>query len=141
MAVPHGSAAAVSIDNSSGTPVDFAAYTKSINFNPDMTMHIITVLGLTAQKKTVGLKDSKFTLDIFADPVASLHINNLYVAQTPGSSTTWSLVYGPNGSTSGFQRISVEFFVISYNVTSQVDQPREMTVQCECTGSITFDTY
>lgn len=141
MAVPHGSTAAVSLDNSSGSPVDLSSYAKDVTLSPEIMSHLITTFGMTAQKKTVGLKDSKFSVTFVADPTLTLHLNNLYVAQTPGSATTWTFVYGPNGSTSGFQRITVECFLQSFPIESKVDAERTIVASFEGSGSMTFDTY
>ncbi len=141
MAVPHGSAATFSLDNSSGTPVALTGYSPEVSLSPEIAIHMTTVFGATAQAKVVGLKDAKLTVSFRADPTLSLHLNNLYVAQTPGSATSWSFVYGPNGSTSGFKRVSGECYLVGFPIESKVDDIRNITAQFEVTGALTFDTF
>lgn len=141
MAVPHGSSAVISLDSSGGTPTDLTSYLTEINFSPEIAMHITTVMGLTSQRKTVGLKNATFTAAFRADPTLTAHLIALWNAQSPGSTTTWSFVIGPNGSTSTYQRMTGECFLSGFPVVSNFEAERNITATFEVTGNTTFDTY
>ena len=141
MAVPHGSAATLSLDNSSGSPIALTGYMTEVNFSPEIKTHLTTVMGNTSESRIVGLKDGKFTASFKADPTLTAHLIGLWNAQTPGSATTWSFIIGPNGSTSGFQRMTGECYLTSFPIISSHDAERNITASFECSGNTTFDTF
>lgn len=141
MAVPHGSQAAFSLDNSSGSPTDLSGYGAEITLSPEIMLHDTTVFGAVAHAKVPGLKDCKFTVTFMNDPTLQTHLINLYVAQTPGVVTTWSFIIGPQGTTSGFRKITGECLLSGFPIDVKVDDIEKIQASFEVTGSLTFTTY
>lgn len=137
----HGSSCDFSLDNSGGTPVNLSAKTREINFTLEQAMHDITVFGQTSHTKTVGLKDGKFTATFVSDNTIMDHLTGLFTTQTPGTSTTWSFIFGPRGSTSGFEKFSGEAILTSLPLPVTVDGIETITAQFEVTGAVTIGVY
>jgi hypothetical protein len=137
----HGSQAYFSLDTSGGTPTDLSAYVRGIDYSLDQAMHDTTTFGNSAHTKTVGLKDSKFSVTIVLNNTIMDHLTALYAAQTPGTTTTWSFIFGPRGSTGGFEKFSGECILISLPLPAQVDDIETTSVSFEVTGATTITTF
>lgn len=141
MAVGHGSAGYFNLDTSGGTPTDLSAYTREVNFAPDIQMHDTSVFGVGSRTKTTGLKDAKFTVTFMNDPTLQSHLIAIYGAQTPGSGSTWTFIFGPQGSTGGFRKITGECILTGFPIDAKVDDIETIQVSFEVTGAVTFTTF
>lgn len=137
----HGSSAAFSLDNSGGAPTDLSAKARDVNFTIDEAMHDTTTFGSSSHTKTTGLKDGKFTVMFVSDNTIMDHLTGLFTTQSPGSSTTWSFIFGPRGSTSGFEKFSGECILTSLPIPAVVDNIETITAQFEVTGAVTIGVY
>lgn len=139
MTVAVGWSGFFSLDNSAGTPVDLTSYVTGVDLTLDKQVFDVTVFGNTGSRaKVTGLKDGKFTVKFFNDPTLQTHLVGLWGV---ASGTTHTFVYGPQGSTSTFRRITGECIMPTFPISAQVDQVEEITAQFECTATITIDTF
>ncbi len=141
MAAIHGSSAVFNLDNSSGTPTDLTSYTRDVNFQLDEAMHDTTVFGQTSHTKTTGLKDSKFTAMFVSSNTIMDHLTGLFTTQSPGSTTTWTFIFGPRGSTSGYEKFTGECIMTALPIPAVVDNIETITAQFEVTGAVSITTY
>lgn len=141
MSVAHGSAGYFNLDTSGGSPTDLSAYTREVNFAPEIQMHDTSVFGVGSRTKTTGLKDAKFTVTFMNDPTLQSHLIACYQAQTPGSGTTFTFSYGPQGSTTGKRRITGECILTGFPIDAKVDDIETIQASFEVTGAVTFDTF
>lgn len=141
MAVAHGSAGHFALDNAAGASQDLSAYTREVNFGPEIQMHDTSVFGVGSRSKTTGLKDAKFTAVFMNDPTLQSHLIGLYGAQTPGSGFTASFIYGPQGSTAGYRKITGECILTGFPINAQVDDIETISATFEVTGAVTFTTF
>lgn len=137
----HGSNAFFSLDNSAGSVIDLTAKCREVNFTLDQAIHDITTFGQSSHVKTVGLKDGKFTVNFVSDSTVLTHLNALYAAQTPGTTTTWSFVVGPRGSTSGYEKYPGECLLQSLPVPITVDNVEMIQAAFEVSAGVTPTTF
>lgn len=137
----HGTNAVFALDNSSGASQNLTSSVKSVSPELMQAIHEITTLGNSAVTKTVGLKDGKASITFIADSTIVDHLTGLFAAQTPGSSTTWTLTIGPRGSTTGYQKLTAEVFLTSLPIPIEVNNIIEITAQFEVSGGWTIGTY
>lgn len=137
----HGSAGFFSLDNSGGSVQDLTAQVREVDFTLDQQVHDVTTFGNSAHVKTMGLKDGKFSVTFIANTTTLAHLNALWNAQTPGTSTTWSFVFGPRGSTSGFEKYPGEALLASLPIPTTVDNVELITAQFEVSAGVTPTTF
>ena len=139
MAVAVGWSGFFSLDNSAGTPVDLTAYVTSVDLTLEKQVFDTTVFGnVGSRSKVTGLKDGKFGVTFFNDPTLQTHIVGLWGV---ASGTTHTFVYGPQGSTSGFRRITGECIMPTVPIAAVVDDVERIPAQFECTGTVTIDVF
>lgn len=141
MAVSHGSTGYFNLDTSGGSPTDLTAYVKEISVAPEVTLHDTTAMGATAHSRVPGLKDTKFTILFYNDPTLLAHLLALYVAQTPGVSSTWTFIIGPRGSTAGYQKITGECLLESYPIEAKVDDIETINASFVSVGAVSITTF
>jgi hypothetical protein len=137
----HGSTCYFNLDTSGGSPTDRSSDVQSLDFSLDQAIHDTTTFGNSAHTKTVGLKDSKFTVTFISSTTVLGYLNALYTAQTPGTTSTWSWIIGPRGSTGGYEKYSGEAVLASLPVPAVVDNIEVITAQFEGTGAVTIGTF
>jgi len=139
MAVVHGSVGHFSLDNSSGTPVDLSAYTKSVTLDLGQDIHDITTFGVGSRQKVTGLKNASLSVTANADPTMLTHLLNLYTNSTVAA--TWSFVIGPAGSAGGSRRFTGEVILEGLPVEVNVEDVETIQASFQVTGAVTVDTF
>lgn len=139
MTVAVGWSGFFSLDNAAGSPIDLTGYVTSVDLTLDKQVFDVTVFGnVGSRAKITGLKDGKFTVKFFNDPTLQTHLVGLWGM---ASGSTHTFVYGPQGSTSGFRRITGECIMPSLPISAQVDAVEEITASFETTGTVVLDTF
>lgn len=141
MAVPHGSTGYFNLDTSGGSPTDLSSYVKEISVSPEVTMHDTTAMGATAHSRVPGLKDTKFSVTFYNDPALQTHLIGIYGAQTPGVATTFTFVIGPQGSTSGYRKITGECLLESFPIDAKVDDIEMVVAAFVSVGAVSITTF
>lgn len=138
MAVTPGKNAKFFLDNAAGSLQDLSTFTTSVEFTPDVQIHDTSVFGVGSRSKITGIKDAKFTATFFNDPTVQTHIIGLYGL---ASGVTSSFEYGPQGNTTGMQRIKGECILASWPISANVNDVESIPCGFEVTGAVTFDTF
>lgn len=139
MAVAVGWSGFFSLDNAAGSPVDLTAYVTSVDLTLEKQVFDTTVFGNNGSRsKVTGLKDGRFSVTFFNDPILQTHIVGLWGI---ASGTTHTFVYGPQGSTSTFRRITGECIMPSLNIAAVVDDVERIPTTFETVGTVTIDTF
>jgi hypothetical protein len=139
MAVAVGYSGALTIDDSSGTPVDVASYVTEMDPAFEKQVFDITTFGSNGSRsKTTGLKDGKVTVRFFNDPTLQTLLIGIWGT---AAGTTQTFVYGPQGSTAGKRRVTFETILVNLPIPAKVDAVEEITATFEISGAVTFDTY
>lgn len=131
-----GRSQAFSLDNSSGTPVDIAAYIVSISVDQSVAQLDKTTLGLAAIVYQPGLASGQITLSMLCDATIRAMIYGL--KQLTATST---FAYGPGGTTSGFARSTGESRVASIKEGGAVGDLVKLDVTLQLDGVVTNDVY
>jgi hypothetical protein len=131
-----GRSQAMSLDNSSGTPVDIAAYVVSISLDQNIALLDKTTLGLNAIVYQPGLASGQLTLSMLCDATIRAQLYSL--KQLAATST---FAYGPGGTTSGFARSTGECRVASIKEGGAVGDLVKLDATLQLDGAVTNDTY
>jgi hypothetical protein len=127
------------IDDSAGTLTDVSDFVTGTSPAFDKQIFDITTFGNNGSRaKTTGLKDGKFPVDFFSDPIILSHLIGLW-GMARGS--THSFVYGPHGNTTGKVRVAGELVLQSLPLPAVVDDVERIQAAFECTGTVTFDLF
>lgn len=139
MSVAVGWSGFFSLDNAAGSPVDLTAYVTAVDLTLEKQVFDTTVFGNNGSRsKVTGLKDGRFSVTFFNDPILQTHIVGLWAV---ASGTTHTFVYGPQGSTSTFRRITGECIMPSLNIAAVVDDVERIPTTFETVGTVTIDTF
>lgn len=133
----HGKIANVQIDNSSAALVDLSQYIHEIDIGFPIDMHDTTTLGNDDHSFTPGLKGGdEITVRFYyhATPEAQL-------ASLLGQGTTTTIQFGPEGTTAGKLKISVETFLKSFKPGIKVADVEGIEAVFQKTGAVTRTTF
>lgn len=141
MAFIHGKNSYVQVDNSAGTLVDLSSYIDNVDFSQPLETAEVTTFGDSAKEFIAGLKDGSFSLSGKFDPTLDAHMNGVVAALAAGTLASASVVYGPQGSTSGQVKYTFEAIVTGYDVSAPVGDVLTWSAECQITGAITRTTF
>jgi hypothetical protein len=144
MTVHHGSESKFSCDDSGGTLRDLSAYVEKVNESFTRAMHNSTTIGNASGANTYvpGLRDGKFTVDVFWDPTATTGPDAvLHGDLNVPIGTTTSVEYGPEGGTTGDVKYTCEALLESYDTTVVATDLTKGTATFQITGAVTRGTF
>ena len=129
---------ALKIDNSSGTATDLAAYLfgSGCDFGVDVDSLETTTAGDSSKTYVPSLKNATFSVEMEHADTAVDHVWDLYT-----NSYTGSIEFGPAGSTSTYNKYTMEAFVTSIGTSTPVAGLNTFTVEFQVTGDVTKGTY
>jgi hypothetical protein len=135
-----GKGAVVQLDNAAGSLTDISAFVESLDFSTEIETYLTTTLGSNSQSRVVGLKDGNFSVTFVYDrtggvPTIYNHITGIY-----GAAASKSFDIRPEGSTSGYPKITGECNLKSFSLPIAVGDKLSITAQFEMTGDVTFGT-
>lgn len=136
MAVAHGKSGYFQLDNAAGSLQNLSTYTRSVTFSPDISVHDTSTFGVSSRQKVTGLKDSSMTVVFVNDPTLQTHLIGIF-----GLATTSSFEYGPQGSTSGFRKITGEAWLTGMPIEASVDDVESITATFAITGDVTYGAF
>lgn len=129
----------LTLDNSSGTPVDVTSYVTGVDPAFDKQVFDVTTFGNNGSRaKVTGLKDGKFPVNFFSEHAILQHLIGLW---NMASGSTHTVVYGPHGNASGKTRVTGELILTTLPMPAQVDDVERIPAAFEFTGTVTFDLY
>lgn len=140
MAFVHGKGAVFKIDNAAGTLQTLTAYVDSIDMTNSVDMAETTTMGAEAKTYLSGQSDATIAIAGKFDGTAATG-PHVILSGLIGLETTSSFEIGPEGSTTGKQKLLGECFLTGYKVASPVGDVVSFTADFQVTGAVTVTTW
>ena len=124
------------LDNSGGSVVDLSTYVmgSGVDFGRDIEALLPPTAGDNSNTYIPGLKDATFSVEFDYNDTLVDHLDGVY------GSASLSFVYGPSGSTSGYNKYSGECMMTSVPITSPIGL-NTVSADFQVTGDVTAGTY
>ena len=132
----HGKDLNFTLDNSAGSVVDLSAYVmgSGVSLGRDIEALLTTTAGDNSNTYIPGLKDGSFSVEFDFDNTLVDHLDGVY------GSASLSFVYGPSGSTSGYNKYTGECMMTSVPISSPIGL-NTISAEFQITGDVTATTY
>ena len=132
----HGKDLNFTLDNSAGSVVDLSAYVmgSGVSLGRDIEALLTTTASDNSNTYIPGLKDASFSVEFDYDNTLVDHLDGVY------GSASLSFVYGPSGSTSGYNKYSGECMMTSVPIASPIGL-NTISAEFQVTGDVTVGTY
>ena len=132
----HGKNLNFTLDDSGGSVVDLSTYVmgSGVDFGRDIEALLTTTAGHASNTYVPGLKDASFSIEFEYNDTLVDHLDGVY------GSASLSFVYGPAGSTSGYNKYTGECFMTSVPISSPIGL-NTVSAEFQVTGTVTATTY
>jgi len=132
----HGKDLNFTLDNSGGSVIDLSAYVmgSGVSLGRDIEALLTTTAGDNSNTYIPGLKDATFSVEFDFNDTLVDHLDGVY------GSASLSFVYGPSGSTSGYNKYSGECMMTSVPIASPIGL-NTISAEFQVTGDVTVGTY
>lgn len=100
-----------------------------------------TAFGDADKTYITGLADATISLSGMFDATTNSAISTVISNLKSGSIASASFTYGPSGSAGGSPKFTGEALVTSYEISSPVGDVITYSLELQCTGAITGNTY
>ena len=134
MAFSHGSRAVLKISDSASTLTDVSAYLTSAGLGNTADLAETSTLNTTSKQYIAGLKDGSFSLEGNFDPTADSVLSGVL------GGTADDFEYYPAGTATGAPKYSGSGFLVSYDITTGVDDAAKFSAEYQVTGGVTRGT-
>lgn len=141
MAAAHGKDSYFSVEDSAGTTLrNITPYLKSVDFNRSNDANDTTTKGAEGKTYRPGLTDGEIRLTGLWDDTAST--GSYTVLQSLlGVEITVGFEWGPEGNTTGMEKLSGECILTQYDESSPVDDMVAFTASLKISGDVTKGTF
>ncbi|MEA2174108.1 MAG: hypothetical protein QOD00_1700 [Blastocatellia bacterium] len=138
MGASIGKGALIKLDDTTGTPVDLSSHLVDIKPTRQADSLETTVVGGVDPSKThiPGLLDGESALSVLANATTRALINALFSARYTGT-----LEIGPDGSTSGLTKETVECFITKFDEGLTAGGLKKLDITLKYTGGYTVGAY
>ena len=128
----------ITLDDSSGTPVDLSAYFKSADINDDIGLEDDTTFGASVVAKSFAatLTEGGFSLSAPYHATLNTHLKGL-----KGLTATSTFTLGPQGSTGGYEKVTGECRMKSLKRSGTVDGLLMIEAEFIYDGTVTETTF
>jgi hypothetical protein len=140
MAFVHGKGAVFKIDNAAGSLQVLTAFVDSIDLDNSVDMAESTTMGAEAKTYLSGQSDATISISGKFDGTAATG-PHVILSGLIGLETTSSFEIGPEGSTTGKQKLLGECFLTSYKASMPVGGVVTFTADFQVTGAVTVTTW
>ena len=132
----HGKDLNFTLDDSGGSVVDLSPYVmgSGVDFGRDIEALLTTTAGDNSNTYIPGLKDATFSVEFDYDDDLVDHLDGVY------GTASLSFVYGPSGTTSGYNYYSGECMLTSVPISSPIGL-NTVSAEFQVTGDVTPGTY
>jgi len=132
----HGKDLNFTLDNSGGTPVDLSGYImgSGVDFGRDIEALLTTTAGDNSNTYVPGIKNATFSVEFDYSDTLVDHLDGVY------GTASLSFVYGPAGSTSGYNKYTGECMMTSVPIASPIGL-NTVSAEFQVTGDVTATTY
>jgi hypothetical protein len=142
MAFRSGKDAFLLLDNVAGTPVNVSGYHDNVSWPSPTDTIDVSVFGTASKQFVAGLNGgANISLSGPSDVGLGTFLAALHNAQAAGSTSTWTLTYGPGGSVAGQIKQSAETLLTDFSVNTAVGGRADYSATLQVTGVTTFTTW
>lgn len=134
MSFNHGSRAVLKINDASSSLTDVSAYLSSAGLSNVADVAEVSTLNSTAKQYIGGLKDGSFPLEGNFEPTADALLSGVLGGSADG------FEYYPAGTATGMPKYTGNGFLVSYEITTPVDDAAKFSAEYQVTGGITRGT-
>lgn len=134
MAFTHGSRAVLKISSAASALTDVSAYLSSAGLSNVADVAETSTLNSTAKQYIGGLKDGSFPLEGNFEPTADALLSGVL------GGTADDFEYYPAGTATGSPKYTGSGFLVSYEITTAVDDAAKFSAEYQVTGGITRGT-
>jgi len=140
MAFTHGKGAVFKLDNAAGTLQVLTSFVDNVELNNTVDVAETTTMGAEAKTYLSAQSDATLSISGKFDGTAATG-PHVIISGLIGLETTSSFEYGPEGSTTGKQKLLGECFLTSYVVSAPVGDVVTFTADFQVTGAVTVTTW
>ena len=140
MAFTHGKGAVFKLDNAAGTLQTLTAFVDSIEFDNSVDTAETTTMGSEVKTYLSGQSDSTVSITGKFDGTAATG-PHVILSGLVGLEATSSFEIGPEGSTTGKQKILGECFLTDYKTSAPVGDVVTFSADFQVTGAVTYTTW
>lgn len=133
MAFIHGKGTVITINGNA-----MSAYSNKVTFNRQADMHDVTTFGKNSHVYQAGLKDGSATIEGIYDNTGAVGPRAVFEPLVGAAAVT--LIYRPEGTTTGRPNASVLVLVKSYKQEDSVDDMISWTADLQLSDDITDST-
>ena len=132
----HGKDLNFTLDNSGGSVIDLSAYVmgSGVSLGRDIEALLTTTAGDNSNTYIPGLKDATFSVEFDYNDTLVDHLDGVY------GSASLSFVYGPAGSTGGYNKYTGECMLTSVPISSPIGL-NTISAEFQVTGDVAAGTY
>lgn len=141
MAFSHGKVAVVKIGDATNTLVDISPITNTCDIPRSVATGETTHFGDTAKEFIAGLEDGTVSIAGLFDSVLDATISAMVDSVANGTNANIKLEYGPQGSTTGKIKYSLNFVPTNYTITTPVGGVSTFKLDGQRTGVTVRTTY
>jgi len=140
MAFVHGKGAVFKLDNAAGTLQVLTTYVDSVEMENTVDVAETTTMGSEVKTYVSGQSDGTISISGKWDGTASTG-PHVILSGLIGLETTSSFEIGPEGSTTGKQKVLGECFLTDYKLSAPVGDVVTFTADFQVTGAVTVTTW
>lgn len=137
----HGKATKIEVDNAAGTLVDISNVSNSVEMPRPVDTAETSVFGTTAKTYVPGMNDSTVSISGLFDATVDAMLSAVIDAQANGTVASSTVVYGPQGGTTGKTSYTLEVIWTSYSVSTGTGDVASFSLEGQRTGPTVRGTY
>jgi len=137
----HSKLTVVFLDNAAGALQDISQYCNSVSFPQELEEVDTTSFGATSRTFIPGFAAGTLSLSGNWDRTFDGIMSGVYAAFRAGTLTSVTFEYGPEGNTAGDVRYTGEAVMLSYEKSSEVEDPVAWSSELRVSGTVTVNTY
>ena len=143
MAGIHSKLAVITLDTVGGTPTDISTYCNAIEIPREMEEIDVTTFGATFKDFIPGFAEATVTIGGPWTRALDNHMSPIFAGFQAETVSSVTLVYGPEGSTSGDVKYTCELRCLNYSgPKADIGNALEWDSEWRVTGAgITVSTY
>jgi hypothetical protein len=119
--------------------VDISQWCKKITFPSKWINNDVTAFGASGRRYAPGIDETKFTIEMWFNQVAS-NGSHTVVGAVHAAKTTVAFAFAPAGNVSGNLKIYGNCSIPEYETTAQVGSAQQVVAVCDVDNGVTYGT-
>lgn len=141
MAFVHGKNAAITLDDSSGTPTALTSISNEVSYSQSIETADTSVFGTNAKTYITGQEDATVSLSGLFDATSSAVIEGTIDALINGTNSSATLEFSPAGTATGAKKFTMEVIVTSFDISAPIGDVVSLSVEFQRTGATTIGAH